>query len=113
MKKWQHMELSDSDGFGWDGKYMLYARTIDGWNDDNVRGDIETLVTIRMHMDPNTAEREFFVNFQHEKSETNIHLIRLVEIAIDALLTDSRVDLDENVRAKDPFSAPLDAEDEE
>lgn len=113
MKKWRHMELSDSKGFGWDGKQLLYELTIEGWNDDENDTNSETLVTIHLKMNPNTAERVFDIAFLHEKSETNIHLMRMVEIGIDVLLTDSRVDLEENVRAIDPLSSPLDVEEEE
>ena len=101
------MELSDSRGVGWDGRYMLYRLTIDGWNDNINYQDVETLATIKMEMDPDTAERQFFINLHHEKSETNIHLMRLVDAAIDVLLHDSKVDLDEDVRKNDPILEQL------
>lgn len=113
MKTWNHMELSDSKGFGWDGRYMLYELTIDGWNDQDLYSDMERLVTIRMNMDPNTGEREFHIHFHHENSETNIHLMQIVEIGVDALLTDSRIDLDENVRENFSPYSELDFDDEE
>lgn len=113
MNIWHHMELSDSRGFGWDGRHMLYKVTIDGWNDYEHFSDVETIATIRLSMDPDTAEREFYVDFHHEKSETNIGLLRMVDNAIDLLLQDSRVDLDEGVREHDPLFSQLDFDEED
>lgn len=113
MNQWTHMELSESKGFGWDGRHMLYELTVDGWNDHDLFTDVQTLATIRLHMNPNTAERAFYIHFHHENIETNIRLMRIVDIGVDVLLTDSRMDLEDGIREEDPHFSQLDFDEEE